>query len=136
MLKKMCALILFFGLTACVPNSDSGNGGTTGSPTSNYASCEALPAGSPMAQNPCPGAVGTWNNYEIEKDSSGMVTSYKLWCGGTVEDHPSTQSEYDMYMIPGGNTSNNDFKSGSDCVSGSNQDSSGAKIVNIWQQVK
>lgn len=134
---KLIIPMILLSLTACGPSNSGGGNGGTNNPSSDYASCEALPQVSATAQGSfCPGGVGTWNNYEAKIDASGTVTSFKLWCGGTDEDHPSDQSEYDSYMIPMGNTSSADFKAGSDCVSGSSEDASQNRTVNIWQQVK
>ena len=117
-------------LSSCVPASSGGGSG----PTTAYSSCESLPFDTPVEQNPCPGSSGTWNSYLIEKDNTGAIISYELWCGGTEQDHPTTQIDYDN-MSPLGNTSNNDFKMGSDCASGSSRDSSSYTTTNIWQKV-
>lgn len=133
MIKNILILSGMFCLTAC-GSSNSNSGG--GSPAANYAACEQLPSGSAVTQNPCPGAVGTWNNYEVVKNSAGNVTSFKLWCGGTDGDHPATQMDYDSYMIPGGNTSGADYVVHSDCASGSSEDVLNKQTFNIWQKVK
>lgn len=130
-MKSLVAVFSMFVFVGCSQGSSGGNG-----PTSDYASCESLPSGSPVDQNICPGAVGTWNNYEIKENSSGVVTSFKVWCSGTDEDHPENQADYDGYMVPGGSTSNSDFKLGSDCASGSSEDGALNRTVNIWQKVK
>ena len=96
-----------------------------------------MPDITPAPQHNCTGATGapgTWNNYLIVQDSFNNVTQLELWCGGTDADHPSDQGGYDA-MIPAGNTTENDFKSASDCASGSSRNISGDTTTNIWRKV-
>lgn len=103
-------------------------------PLPQYSACEQLPSGTPAPQFNCPGADGTWNNYLVRTDGSGNVVTYELWCGGSTEDHPANQGDYDL-LIPPGNTTNSDYVVTSDCASGSSVDtSSGAETINIWQR--
>lgn len=114
------------GLSACSPKSLSGKSGP-------FSACEQVPDLTPIAIHNCPGANGTWNNYEVKKDSNGTVISVEVWCGGSDQDHPSSQAEYDANIVPASNVSNNDYKSGSNCVSASNAIVS-ETILNIWQK--
>lgn len=100
-----------------------------------YLSCEAVPSGAVTDHFGCPGAAGTWNNYEVKINSNGDVISIDLYCGGGDNEHPTDQAGYDGY-VGVGETSNSDYKSSADCVSGTRtEDSTGDITANIWQKI-
>jgi hypothetical protein len=100
-----------------------------------YSKCLQVES-SPTITHNCPGSPGTWNGYEIKKDSSNTVMSVEESCGESTSDHPMSQSEYDAALVPSGSFSNNDYIQGTDCVSGSNRDGVSAQTINIWQLVQ
>lgn len=130
-MKKTILGLLIFTLSSCdSKNNDSMNGFIIP-----YSACRQVPNVIPTNSFNCPGAEGTWNNYEVRRNNGGVVTSLLIWCGGSVDDHPMNQSEYDMVFVAGGDISNNDFKLGFDCASGSTTATgNGDTTENIWQK--
>lgn len=130
---KKIFFALFVILASCAPEKDSSESSGGSSQGAAYATCAQVPSSPTPTSHNCPGASGTWNNYEIIKNSSGAVSSVELWCGATDQDYPATQTEYNSTMVSSGYTSNEDYKSDIDCASGSNTSASGT-IINIWQK--
>ncbi len=114
-----------------LPALPSGTGTGGGAGTAAYASCATPPAGS-VDQPGCPTSSGRWNNYEIVYDTSGNVTSNKLYCNGTDQDHPTDQASYDALFA--GSTSASDFKIGRDCASGTHVTPMAEIVQNIWRK--
>lgn len=134
-MKFILLLSLSLVLVSCDPFGGDSSSSSKKKAAAAYLSCEKVPSGPVTERFGCPGTAGTWNNYEIKLNSDGDVISIDLYCGGEDTEHPTTQAEYDGYAGIG-ETSNADFKSSSDCASGSiTIDSTGDIDANIWQKI-
>jgi hypothetical protein len=134
MIKQLFMMsVVLFAMTGCGSSNQSvgngnpsGNGGDANCPSYSY-------QGASQLQNSAPTVTGGYTMYELTKNTSGTVTSVKIWFNldtTIVPILPTTVSDFEQDFMVNGETYNNDLTvlDSNTCIYGSKTESDSSVI--------
>jgi len=140
--KNILAIIFVaFSIQSCIsPPSDDNTPTSSGGTSTPVSLCKQVPDLSTMTLTnaACTSLSGQWTVYDFT--SIGSSKSYEMFCGGTSDEHYTSQAGFDAGTNVDGTSivSNTDFIREESCASGSVtfNDSSGKIRTLIWVEQK